>query len=63
MSTEFSANEDLAFLEKQDLIAKMVILFPENVDELLEEYAGISDIIATETMIKTGFGMADTKEA
>ena len=42
-------------------MAKKVILYPENVDSLLEDYAGISDFIATETMIKTGFGIANTK--
>lgn len=62
MITEFSENEDLSFLEKQDFVAKKVILYPENVEELLEEYAGIADIIATETMIKTGFGLSKTKE-
>lgn len=63
MTTTFSENEELAFLEKQDFVANKVILFPENVEEMLEEYAGVADIIATETMIKTGFGLSNTKEA
>lgn len=61
MTTEFSENEDLQFLEKQDFIAKKVILYPENVEELIEEYAGVSEIIATETMLKTGFGLTNTR--
>lgn len=61
MSTKFDDNEDIQYFERQDAMAKRVILYPENVDRLLEDYAGVSDIIATETMIKTGFGIANTK--
>ena len=61
MSTKFDDNEDIQYFERQDAMAKKVILNPENVDRLLEDYAGVSDIIATETMIKTGFGIANTK--
>lgn len=61
MTEEFSENEELQFLEKQDFIAKKVILYPENVEELIEEYAGISEIIATETMLRTGFGLTNTR--
>ena len=61
MSIKFDENEDINYFERQDFMAKKVILYPENVDALLEDYAGVSDIIATETMIKTGFGIANTK--
>lgn len=61
MSIKFDENEDINYFERQDFMAKKVILYPENVDALLEDYAGISDIIATETMVKTGFGIANTK--
>ena len=61
MTTQFSDNPDIQFYEKQDFIAKKVILFPEDVDKLIENYAGVSDIVATETLIKTGFGIANTR--
>ena len=61
MSIKFDENEDINYFERQDFMAKKVILYPDNVDSLLEDYAGISDIIATETMVKTGFGIANTK--
>lgn len=61
MTAQFDENEELAFLEKQDFVAKKVILHPQNVEELLEEYAGVADLIATETMIKTGFGLTNTR--
>ena len=61
MTREYDENEDLAYFEKQDFVASKVILYPGNVEELLEDFAGIADIIATETMVKTGFGITETK--
>lgn len=61
MTQEYSENEELAYFERQEFVASKVILYPENVEELLEDFAGIADIIATETMIKTGFGLTNTK--
>lgn len=61
MAIKFHENEDINYFERQDFMAKKVILYPENVDLLIEDYAGVSDIIATETMVKTGFGIANTK--
>lgn len=63
MTTKFDDNEDIRYFERQEFMARKVILYPENVDRLLEEYAGVADIIATETMVKTGFGIANTKKA
>ena len=63
MSKQFSENADINYFERQEFMARKVILFPENIDELLEDYAGVSDIIATETMVKTGFGITTTKKA
>lgn len=53
-------NEALLYYDRQEFMAKKVILYPTNVDELIEDYAGVADIIATETMVKTGFGLANT---
>lgn len=61
MTQEYSENEELAYFERQDFVASKVILYPENIEELLEDFAGIADIIATETMVKTGFGLTETK--
>ena len=61
MTREYDENEDLAYFEKQDFGASKVILYHENVEDLLEDFAGIADIIATETMVKTGFGITETK--
>lgn len=61
MTKEYDENEDIAYFEKQDYVASKVILYPENIEELLEDFAGIADIIATETMVKTGFGLTNTQ--
>lgn len=61
LTSTYSEDTELAFYEKQEAFAKKVILYPENVDELIEDFAGIADYIASETMIKTGFGITSTK--
>ena len=61
MTTKFNENEDIQYFDRQEFISKKVILFPEDVESLIEDYAGVSDVIATETMIKTGFGVTNTK--
>ncbi len=61
LTDTYSEDPDLAFYEKQEAFARKVILYPENVEELLEDFAGIADFIASETMIKTGFGLTSTK--
>ena len=58
MTREYDENEDLAYFEKQDFVASKVILYPENVEELLEDFAGIADIIATETTARQAMGRA-----
>lgn len=57
----YSEDAELAYFEKQEAFAKKVILYPENIDDLIEEFAGIADFIASETMVKTGFGITNTK--
>lgn len=61
MTTTFHEDEEIQFYEKQDFITKKVILFPDDVEKLIETYAGVSDVIATQTLIKTGFGMTNTR--
>ena len=39
MSTKFDDNEDIQYFERQDAMAKKVILYPENVERLLEDYS------------------------
>jgi len=59
-----SEEEDLdaRIYERQEEIAKLVVLFPENISELVEENAGLSTTIADEVIARSGFGITETQE-
>lgn len=61
MTQEYNENEDLAYFEKQEAATRMVMLYPKNVDDIIEDFAGIADIISNECMIKSGFGSSYTE--
>ena len=47
---------------RQDIIVKTVCLYPENIEDLIEEVAGLSTGVADEIMFKSGFGAPKTEE-
>lgn len=59
-----SEEEDLdaRIYERQEEIAKLVVLFPENISELVEENAGLATTIADEVIARSGFGITETQE-
>lgn len=61
MTNEYNENEELAYFERQEAAAKLVMLYPKNVEEIIEDFAGIAEIISTECMIKSGFGSSYTE--
>lgn len=46
--------------ERQNLIAKTVILYPEDADALLESSGGLVETISTEVMNRSGFSRTNT---
>ena len=55
----FNNNElpdDLKFWIKQEEITKKVLLYPSNVDEVIEESAGIPTVISQDCLNRSGFG-------
>lgn len=61
MTGEYNENEDLAYFERQEAAAKLVMLYPKNTEEIIEDFAGIAEIISSECMIKSGFGSSYTE--
>lgn len=59
-----SEEEDLdaRIYERQEEIAKLVTLYPENIAELVEENAGLATTIADEVIARSGFGITETQE-
>lgn len=53
---------DTRIYERQEEIAKLVILFPENINELIEQNAGLSTTIADEVISRSGFNITETEE-
>lgn len=53
--------EELAIFEREMAVAKACILWPENPEMILEEFAGIADILSKECMEKSGFGDSSTE--
>lgn len=48
--------------ERQEKIATAVVLFPENIDELIAQNAGLATTIADEVILRSGFELASTEE-
>jgi len=48
--------------ERQEAITRMVVLYPANIDELIEANAGLATTIADEVILKSGFEIVDTEE-
>lgn len=50
-------DDDATYDARQEAIANFVILYPTN-NNIVEDMAAVAEIIATECMIKSGFGEA-----
>lgn len=58
-------NEDLEeedrLLAKQEATVKMVTLYPENIEELIEQKAGLATVLSDEILAKSGFDISTTE--
>lgn len=54
--------EKSEFLDKQEMIVKKVVLYPENIDELIEDNGGLATVLAEEVLAKSGFSMSLASE-
>lgn len=64
MASKTEADEDLdaRIYERQEEIAKLVVLHPENIAELVDQNAGLATTIADEVIARSGFGITETQE-
>lgn len=58
---EIFSNADSSFLEKQEQIVKTVCLYPNNIDELIEERAGLANMLSEEILAYSGFAISETE--
>ena len=47
---------------KQELMVKAAILYPFNVDALIDENAGLATVLSEEILAKSGFALSYTEE-
>lgn len=60
--TDMDEDLDARIYERQEEIAKLVVLHPENIAELVDQNAGLATTIADEVISRSGFGMTETQE-
>lgn len=47
---------------RQDMIVAAVALYPENIQELIADNAGLATCVADEVILKSGFDITETQE-
>lgn len=62
MTTQDSVSPETKIFDRQDMICRTCVLFPEDIDALIEENGGLSGAIADEVLLKSGFDVTDTEE-
>ena len=60
--TEQSGTPETKIFDRQDAICRACVLFPANIDDLIDENGGLSGTIADEILLKSGFDISDTEE-
>lgn len=60
--TDIDNDDPMKLFLRQDMITKMTTLYPENVEQLIEENGAISTVIANEVLGKSGFDILSTTE-
>lgn len=53
---------DTKIFDRQDAIVKLCSLYPDDIEELIEQEAGISGAVADEIPMKSGFDISATEE-
>lgn len=54
--------EDDRILAKQELMVKAAVLYPFDVDSLIDENAGLATVLSEEILAKSGFALSYTEE-
>lgn len=49
------------FLLKQEAVVAMAVLFPANIDEVIQEKAGLATVLSEEILAKSGFDISETE--
>lgn len=55
-------DEDSKILSKQEEMVKAAVLYPSNIQELIDENAGLATVLSEEILAKSGFAISYTTE-
>ncbi len=59
---DIGTNGEIEFMVRAEKIAKAIILWPTNIEDVLEDNVGLAQTIAEEAMKKSGFSLSKTEE-
>lgn len=63
MTEVIDDDADIRYYKRQEAITKSIVLYPDNIDELIEQNAGLATTISSEALEKSGFEViSDTVE-
>lgn len=61
MTAEYE-DDSMKIFERQDDIVRTVVLYPENIDEIIENYGGVASTLADIILEKSGFGEGEDEQ-
>lgn len=62
MSTASEVDTNTRIYERQEMIVSNAIIFPYNINEVIESDAGVATCLADEIILKSGFEVISTEE-
>ncbi|MGO5439292.1 hypothetical protein ACTQX2_00235 [Megamonas funiformis] len=60
--TDIDNEDPMKVFLRQDMITKMTTLYPNNIDQLIEENGALSTVISNEVLGKSGFDLLSTTQ-
>lgn len=60
--TDIDSENPMKVFLRQDMITKMTTLYPNNIDQLIEENGALSTVISNEVLGKSGFDLLSTTQ-
>ena len=60
--TDIDSEDPMKVFLRQDMITKMTTLYPNNIDQLIEENGARSTVISNEVLGKSGFDLLSTTQ-
>lgn len=60
--TDIDSEDPMKVFLRQDMITKMTTLYPNNIDQLIEENGALSTVISNEVLGKSGFDLLSTTQ-